>query len=317
MKKIYPLLVFLISIYSIQAQIITEGLSHFYPFNGSPDDIEYNNDAIIVGDVELTEDRFGFENCAYSFGGQETSLMLVQGCCGFQVSPDSSFSVSLWYQYGSDDPGDFEHLFYRGWDPTDSVSFGVSLFDLNTPLMYSYNNSLWCDQSLISFPNDSSWHHLAMVFEPNHWKMYFDNQLGAELSGNTANIHFMIADIYFGTSFQGNLDDIAFYNKALNETEITQLYNAPSSCTTGLNDLDLELDINIYPNPSSDVLTIDLKGLEISNFEIINAEGKEVQKGSINSQIINVELNNLSSGLYTIRLLNKEQYLGFKSFIVN
>jgi len=299
----------------LHAQIPSDCLSHYYPFSGNADDVISGYDPIVVGNIQGVPDRFGFQNCAYSFDGEWTSVMLLQGGAGgYPVTSDSSFTISLWYRYGSNDASDREFLFDKGFAYDDSVSFSIYLYNQNTPVIGIDESQNFIDQSLVTWPNDSSWHHITAIFEPTGFKVYYDNQLAL---ASTSTIHDMSADVHFGENFEGYLDDIAFYNKALNETEIAQLYNATSSCSTGLNDLDLELDINIYPNPSSDVLTIDLKGLDISNFEIINAEGKEVQKGSINSQIINVVLNNLSSGLYTIRLLNKEQYLGFKSFIVN
>lgn len=303
--------------FSLDAQIPAESLSHFYPFSGSTDDVIFNNGAILIGDVNLTADRFGFENCAYSFGGHDTSLMLIQGCCGFQVSQDSSFTISLWYKHGSADAGDFEHLFYKGWHPNDSVSFGISLYDLNTPLMYSIEEFLWCDQSLITFPDDSLWHHLAIVYEPDHWAMYFDNQLGAELNGSQANIHFMAADVHLGTNFEGHLDDIAFYNKALNQNEILQLYNAPSSCTTGLGDLNYEIDVDIYPQPATEVLSIRLKEIQAKTFEILTVEGKLAHSENISTQNFQIQLDHFSKGLYTIRFLKDDQVLGYKSFIVN
>ena len=311
------LLVCILMCNSFLAQVPMDGLSHYYPFSGNTDDIIYGNGAISVGDVIPAPDRFGFGNCAYAFGGQDTSLMLIQGFGGYEVGPDSSFSISLWYQFGSADAGDLEHLFYKGWLPFDTVSFGVSLYDLNTPLMYSNDNSMWCDQSLITFPNDPAWHHLVLIFEPDYWQLYFDNQLASESFGIPNNIHFMAADVHFGTSFEGRLDDIAFYNKVLSIQEIDALYNAPSSCLTGLNNLTNELDIQIFPNPSSEIVNLNLKGLKADEFQILSAEGKQVNIGSILSQNFDINISDLIPGFYTIRFQEKGKTLGYKSLIVN
>lgn len=313
MKTPFTLLLFIFGSLSIQAQMPTENLGHYYPFNNNADDVIFGNDAIVVGNVEPVEDRFGMDNCAYSFDGEWTSVMLMQGCCNYQVTADSSFSVSLWYRYGSENDSDREYLFSKGFSYDDSVSFSIFLFDINTPVIGIDNNQSFIDQSLISWPSDSSWHHIVATFQPSGIKVYFDNQLALE---NTGIIHNMAADVHFGENFEGHLDDIAFYNKALNTNEIAQLYNAPSSCTTGLNELNLELDINCYPNPTTSLLNIDLKKINASAFEIINAEGKIMETGSINSSMLTIDVNHFAKGLYIIRLSKDENDLGYKSFSV-
>lgn len=314
MRKIYTLIILLAASSTLFAQMPTENLGHFYPFNNNAADVAYGNDAIIVGNVEPVEDRFGMDNCAYSFDGEWTSVMLMQGCCNYQVTADSSFSVSLWYRYGSEDDSDREYLFSKGFTYDDSVSFSMFLFDVNTPVIGidAYQNFI--DQSLISWPSDSAWHHLVAVFEPTGMEVYYDNQLALESS---ATIHNMAADVHFGENFEGYLDDIAFYNKALNQNEISQLYNAPSTCTTGLEDSNHEIDINLFPLPVSDILSVNLKEVKAQSFEIINAEGKLVYSGNIRAQNFEIQVSDFSKGLYSIRFLNNDKDLGHKSFIVN
>jgi hypothetical protein len=72
--------------------------------------------------------------------------------------------------------------------------------------------------------------------------------------------------------------------------------------TLSIEDFDLNSNILLFPNPSTDYIQIN--GLTSSeNYKIYNALGKEIQKGFVvENEKINVE--NLSNGLYFLKLEN-------------
>jgi polyhydroxybutyrate depolymerase len=76
---------------------------------------------------------------------------------------------------------------------------------------------------------------------------------------------------------------------------------------SGLNDLTSSQSISVYPNPASNSLM--LKGLEnlnsISNLEITNLSGKKVM--SIGDYKNDIDVSNLSEGIYFISFLNGVQ----------
>tara|TARA_B100000809_G_C15120256_1_gene524014 strand:- start:92 stop:2716 length:2625 start_codon:yes stop_codon:yes gene_type:complete len=74
---------------------------------------------------------------------------------------------------------------------------------------------------------------------------------------------------------------------------------------TGLdNHLELNSDINIYPNPASNQLTIDTE-LKINNIKITNISGKIIKTITTDLNIVNVA--NLSDGIYFIQLITDER----------
>ena len=82
------------------------------------------------------------------------------------------------------------------------------------------------------------------------------------------------------------------------------------SKTVALNNADNEIAIELYPNPASDVLGVNLQSDsdDVKLIQVINKEGKEiyaekfkVRKG-LNQLSINIE--NLNSGLYFIKMFN-------------
>ncbi len=62
--------------------------------------------------------------------------------------------------------------------------------------------------------------------------------------------------------------------------------------------------ISIYPVPTGDLLTIDLKGINATQFILFNLNGQEVHRTNINSNSkINLSLGNISSGMYILHLV--------------
>ena len=65
-----------------------------------------------------------------------------------------------------------------------------------------------------------------------------------------------------------------------------------------------QLEVSIYPNPTSDELKIELAGnKETVNFEIINSIGVVVYKGSLNEKT-SIQTSSFNSGIYIIRFMN-------------
>ncbi|MEM7163410.1 MAG: LamG-like jellyroll fold domain-containing protein [Bacteroidota bacterium] len=309
---IYSILIFALTS-PLFGQIPTDGLSHYYPFSGNANDVIFGNHALVVGNVQGAEDRFGIQNCAYSFDGEWTSVMLIQGGVGgFPVTADSSFSVSLWYRYGSDDPGDREYLYNRGWAYSDSVSFSLFLYDNNTPVIGIDMDQHFIDQNIVTWPNDTLWHHLVAVFEPSGFEVYFDNQLALESKEVIHNL--FSADVHFGENFEGILDDVAFYNKALSVSEVGDLYNASSTCLVSLDEL--EIDITIYPNPASDFIQFNLKDLSADYLSMHAMDGTKVLEQGINASIFQIDVKDLSSGMYSLIIFHEGEAKGMKRIII-
>ena len=70
---------------------------------------------------------------------------------------------------------------------------------------------------------------------------------------------------------------------------------------TGLNEIKLNDKLNIYPNPVSDQLTIEIKGnIEKVNLEIFNSLGQNVYTGYLFEKAT-IETSNFTSGVYVIK----------------
>ena len=65
-----------------------------------------------------------------------------------------------------------------------------------------------------------------------------------------------------------------------------------------------EISLDVFPNPAVDVVT--LKGINEGDYVIYNSLGEIVLSGKVNAS--KIDLSNLSSGVYQIKLTNKELF---------
>ena len=89
----------------------------------------------------------------------------------------------------------------------------------------------------------------------------------------------------------------------------------PSACLAGINKIEqISNSINIYPNPSKNILNISIgkNNFENSQIEIINYIGRTVLSMPFVKEI---DVSKLSSGIYNLKITTTHQYLYFSKFV--
>jgi hypothetical protein len=125
--------------------------------------------------------------------------------------------------------------------------------------------------------------------------------------------------------FYGSLDDFCFWNRALNTSEIQQLYNTgiyfqtvTGSCDTlqfnanitGFNPVTYQNQVKVFPNPAKDNLVIDcganFNTLTGYSMKILNTVGQSVYNSLITQQVNNIPLTapTWSPGAYIVQFIN-------------
>lgn len=90
--------------------------------------------------------------------------------------------------------------------------------------------------------------------------------------------------------------------------------NVITCINTGMEENENNKSIKIYPNPVTDVLTIEIKGnTKILDFEILNSLGKIVCKGKCVEKVV-VKMANFNPDVYLIKLENGKTIKFVKSF---
>jgi hypothetical protein len=307
------------------------GLKTAYTFEGNSNDIVGDNHLSTHGNVTLTSDRFGNENCSYYFPGilltgsnytlGDTSAYLYLENPNEDLNVSYSWSLSLWYKGGSTSDGDLEHLFIRSDNPSNynTVScYEIDLYDLNTPLIsifkdfpQSENNYIWAEQTDSNL-DSSQWHHIALVVEDfNVIKLYVDNVFQDSIS-DASLFDSCVSKLFIGYNFEGKIDDIFFYHLALSEEQIDSLYTVESTCnnTVSITETnDNSLLINLYPNPAQKVITLESSNESIGSLiEIFSINGSLMHRSYINSTYTEINIQEFPNGLYILNSVSHKNH---------
>jgi len=139
--------------------------------------------------------------------------------------PTSSFTFSTWVKLGDNDDGEFiidlgsdiyQNWWLRASDPTEpkGVTFGIA-------------NGLAANvtEQEMEFDEDpDGWHHIAAVYNGTAMTLYLDGDYrgSSEAALDTAKTRFTLGRLRGGDSkfFEGSIDDVRIYNRALSQTEI-------------------------------------------------------------------------------------------------
>src|SRR5689334_529028 len=80
----------------LNAQVnLSQGLVAYYPFSGNPNDASGSgNNGVLQNGVQLTNDRFGSPNSAYSFDGVDDYISIPYSST---LNFSSAFSVALYF----------------------------------------------------------------------------------------------------------------------------------------------------------------------------------------------------------------------------
>jgi hypothetical protein len=93
MKNFIPLLIFFIISLTLNAQIPTEGLVAYFPFNGNTNDESGNNNNGVRFGATLISDRFGNPSSAFLFDGIDDYIE-IEHSSSFNFN--EQISISFW-----------------------------------------------------------------------------------------------------------------------------------------------------------------------------------------------------------------------------
>lgn len=304
MKKILLLAILVININGfsqVPPYVPTSGLVGWWPFSGNANDLSVNaNNGTLVGGTILTTDRFGSLNSAYAFDGNGDYID-----CGNapSVNITGSLTISAWL-FASDLSDTRGIVTKSPLPPVDDayqlVAGAYVLSDLN------FLNS---DYGYL-VPT-LSWVHIVSVFDSSSQtiSLFTNGLLDTTLSVAFSSIGMSSDNLCLGThrptftsnwSWNGILDDIGIWDRALTPIEVLDLFNGSS---VGVAQLQNDTEISIFPNPANDVITIQTSAAQInSTYDIVDVLGNEVLTGKIITESTSQNISSLSKGFYFIKV---------------
>jgi hypothetical protein len=339
----------------VPSYVPTSGLVGYWPFNGNANNISGSNNNGTVNGAALIADRFGNINSAYSFNGISDYIRVVN-------SPslnNSSFTLSGWFNTNNLplNPGEDAKGIVGKWWQTPSVcesNYNSFLTVLTKPI--GQNNSylggatdLYAGDVFYSNTsvNTNNWYHFIFIHdEMIGGKLYINGVLTNSnlLDGsvcNSTNDLIIGADILSGSVyrfFNGKIDDIGIWNRALTQEEITNLYNA-NQCITNITVTDTLVinvgqlsfndpvtwanNITISPNPASSQININFNNITNLNggtLKIINSLGQQVATTPITTSGTNSTMQLATwggTGMYFVQIINPQgQIVDIKKIIL-
>ena len=109
--------------------------------------------------------------------------------------------------------------------------------------------------------------------------------------------------------FKGAVDDLKIYNYILSDIEIANLYNF--NVLSNQNFSLQNIKATIYPNPASTNFTIEMEN-EVKSVEVYSIQGQTVMIS--NSK--NIDVSNLSKGIYMVRIEDVDNAVSTQRLIV-
>ncbi len=219
---------------------LNDGLVAYYPFNGNANDESGNNNNGTVNGATLTSDRSGNPNSAYLFNGGQYIEIPHSSTLNFGTG---DITVSAWFKAPVGGIGTYGGIIGKELQvyPNPSIILRISdqrllqfaVLDCGTPPCgYDIN---WTVLSTMRV-DDDVFHHAAGVRNSTGYNLYLDGQLVANLvqspknADSNANLFIGSQAVRTGTGtaylpFNGIIDDVRVYKRALSESEIQQLYH--------------------------------------------------------------------------------------------
>ncbi|MCD4818001.1 MAG: caspase family protein [Candidatus Cloacimonetes bacterium] len=243
---ILSLIIVISSMTIMNAQVIDlkKGLVAHYPFNGNAYDKSGNGNHGTVHGATLTADRFGNANSAFSFDGKNDYINLVNN--SLLNFGSNSFSISVWFKTNKSKMERIISNGHWGWTKGYVLGFnhwseGTIGFGIGSGLQ---KTSILCNT--ISTYKYHKWHHFVVVVDRNKNILSFYvngiqegiySHLGSKTSGK--NLYISYPNLIYASSsdpinigrhytgkeyFLGKIDDIRFFNRAINSDEVKILF---------------------------------------------------------------------------------------------
>jgi hypothetical protein len=317
-KKIYTLIC-TVALYGMNAQVnLASNLKLCMPFSGNALDMSGNGNNGTVSNATLTADRFNSVNSAYLFGPPNSHIN-VGNLSNFATNDE--LTISMW---GKSNLTTSSCLFEIVTDTPHDRCLGAAQYANggSTMMIWDWGSIYSSGRTTTTgiAADVANWHHYVYVVSQsgNVKQMYLDGALVSNAPHTMSCVN-RNKPLYIGgdvdTSggalrWQGAIDDVCIYNRALNANEVSALYNLTTLCpNVGIEEITGNERGMFYPAVSEDGqfrFSGSLCG--IRRLSVFSIDGKLVtQFNSDNCSENRLSLQGLNSGMYLVTYSNGEK----------
>jgi hypothetical protein len=214
---------------TVPSYVPTSGLVGWWPFNGNAADESGNGNNGTVNGATLTADRFGNQNAAYSFDG--VNDFIGASAISFPLSA-SDRSINFWVSDQSTTNTCNIPVRYGSHSPSNgfwvNVNYNCNANYPNGAIIADFYNVFLVSNNVIPL---NQWKMVTITINSQTCSIYIDGQLD---NSGPIGINTTLSDtsFYIGADlistpnyyYNGLIDDIGIWNRALTQQEITALY---------------------------------------------------------------------------------------------
>lgn len=281
-------------------------LLYHFPFNG-------NRDAVVgtgsftsgAGFATFVDNGLGNASGAIEIAGGPTSLHNQTANLALLPQGTTSRSIAMRISFRN---ASMDHYVVSWGSSTNFQSYGFE----KSPSQAK--SAIWGNNiAMNNSTSTNSWHNMVITFDGNtgYAKYYFDGTFVAGGYHNIASMNTNGTNIVLGRSLAPtfgasnfHLDDLKIYSGILTDAEVTAL---------STNDFEAnDLKFSLYPNPANDIVSIDLEN-EIKTVEVYSLQGQKV----LSSKEKQVNISNLSKGIYMVRVEDENGAIATKKLVKN
>jgi len=316
-----PLLLnlFLITL-SIQlfSQIPVDNLEAYYKFENSVEDNSGNNrhGTIFGNPIYVT----GIDGLALKFDGINDFVQIIN-------SSDlilQNFTISAWVRWEGDPDADGSWAIISNWyGGSNYQHYGLRMGTIQPDIPFNHAVIFYDDGSewdwVYGYKEEISnegWHSVIGVIEAGIIaKIYLDGYLVGEDDTSIPTEINPTGDLFIARDgngdgstapverWNGSIDEIRIYNRALTETEIIDIYeDTPTSIKVENN----KADFSIFPNPSKGLFKLSANNIKkVRVFDITGQEVTNTTTQNPNKQTI--DLTNQPKGIYFVNVITQSK----------
>jgi hypothetical protein len=223
----------------VRALNLASNLVAYWPLDSNANDLSGNGHNGTAYNVTSVPDHLGNSGRAYHFDGSSSYIVVPNNAALNLNSTD--FTLSAWIKldsYNSSYGSQIMNKRYSGYNNGWTWSMTGQLSSTTGTLSFGPGggNSNAFGTKVVSL---NQWHMVTSVYTASSQQLaiYIDGVLDNVTTGILSPSASVLADLYIGKDnpqtgsngyyFQGSLDELRIYNKALSATEVEQLYSWP------------------------------------------------------------------------------------------
>ena len=307
------------------------GLVAHYPFEGNANDATpYLNHGVPGGDVSyINANHPNGGALAVKFDGQADSILAPNAV---QLISDYT-TVAFWIRVDGQNPADPESyiLDFGHWDQRWKISlpqhkkivWTTNSNNTQFPVFISDMDSGDGNEMVPGF-----WWHVVMTHDGVNDKIYVNGQLAntkpaaGKLNSTGRPLGMGGNPIDGGQYFNGALDELKIYNKALTGGEAEHLFNTGTSGTQDANAALLNTLIqDVFPNPATDVMWVkhSLDNSQPLLLRVFDEQGRQIDairydSNEIPAGVFSVKTGSYPAGKYYLNFVIGEYSIGSVKF---